>query len=204
MTKNNNGFEIQENFPIEVIRNKKEIPLEIRKSQEENEKNLTNQNELIVTKSIKEKVESKTVNVFDVSSYILLKLGELTTIKLQKLVYYCQAWSLVWDESPLFSERIEAWANGPVIPDLFFAHKGFFRISNKDIPIGNLGKLTEIQKETINSVLDFYGNKSAQWLVSLSHMESPWMEARRGIPEGVGSRLEIPIDSISEYYSSLM
>ena len=34
-----------------------------------------------------------------------------TSWKLQKLVYYCQAWSLVWDEEPLFEARIEAWAN---------------------------------------------------------------------------------------------
>ena len=32
----------------------------------------------------------------DVAAYILKKLGPMTAMKLQKLVYYCQAWSLVW------------------------------------------------------------------------------------------------------------
>ena len=41
-------------------------------------------------------------SVFDVAKYILHKLGTVTTWKLQKLVYYCQAWSLVWDDEPLF------------------------------------------------------------------------------------------------------
>jgi len=56
------------------------------------------------------------MTVIDVSRYILERMGEMTAMKLQKLCYYAQAWSLVWDERPLFDERIEAWANGPVCP----------------------------------------------------------------------------------------
>jgi uncharacterized phage-associated protein len=52
-------------------------------------------------------------SVFDVAQYILRKQGGMTTMKLQKLVYYAQAWSLVWDEEPLFDQPIEAWSNGP-------------------------------------------------------------------------------------------
>ena len=49
-------------------------------------------------------------------------------MKLQKLVYYCQAWSLVWDDMPLFESRIEAWANGPVVLDLYYRHRGQYWI----------------------------------------------------------------------------
>ena len=41
-------------------------------------------------------------DVFDVAAYILKKKKALTSMKLQKLVFYAQAWSLVWDEKPLF------------------------------------------------------------------------------------------------------
>ncbi|MBD5559274.1 MAG: DUF4065 domain-containing protein [Clostridia bacterium] len=44
----------------------------------------------------------------------LEKTGPITTMKLQKLLYYAQVWSLVWDENELFPEKFEAWANGPV------------------------------------------------------------------------------------------
>ena len=57
--------------------------------------------------------ENSKVNVLDIAAYILCKQGAMTAMKLQKLVYYSQAWSLVWDDKPLFRERIEAWANGP-------------------------------------------------------------------------------------------
>ncbi len=60
--------------------------------------------------------------VFDVAAYILEQYSAIPTMKLQKLIYYCQAWSLVWDEEPLFSEDIEAWANGPVVRSLYEAH----------------------------------------------------------------------------------
>src|SRR5258708_570857 len=60
--------------------------------------------------------------VHDVAAYILGKCGPMTAMKLQKLVYYSQAWGLVWDERPLFAEQIEAWANGPVVRDLYDKH----------------------------------------------------------------------------------
>ena len=53
-------------------------------------------------------------NVFDVAKYIIEKQGQLTAMKLQKLVYYSQVWTLVWDEEPLFPEVIQAWGKGPV------------------------------------------------------------------------------------------
>ena len=42
-------------------------------------------------------LEIPQIQVFDVAAYILEKIGSMTTMKLQKLVYYSQAWSLVWD-----------------------------------------------------------------------------------------------------------
>ena len=52
-------------------------------------------------------------NVFDTAKYILEQKGDMSTMKLQKLCYYSQAWGLVWDDEPLFDEDFEAWANGP-------------------------------------------------------------------------------------------
>ena len=148
-----------------------------------------------------EEVKMVKSNVFDVAKYILSKTGEITAMKLQKLVYYCQAWSLVWDEKPIFNETIEAWAGGPVVKKLYDEHKGGFVIS--DLKKGNINQLTKIQKETVDSVLEFYGKKSGQWLSDLTHSEDPWIEARNGLSPGVRSNNEINIASMHEYYSSL-
>lgn len=142
------------------------------------------------------------VSVCDVASFILNKHGPLTAMKLQKLVYYCQAWSLVWDEEPLFHETIEAWANGPVVRELFNVHKGQYTLHS--IPSGNPKKLNQDQKETVLAVLDYYGNKSSQWLSDLTHMEDPWRKARRGIPDDQRGNCEITHEAMAEYYSSLL
>lgn len=118
-------------------------------------------------------------NCYDVAAFILQERGEMTTMKLQKLVYYCQAWSLVWDEAPLFPERIEAWANGPVAPVLYEEHRGAYTI--RRLSRGNPDVFDKKQRATIHSVLKFYGGKSSQWLKDLTHNEKPWRDARRGL-----------------------
>lgn len=141
------------------------------------------------------------VRVFDVAAYILEKLGSMTTMKLQKLVYYCQAWSLVWDEKPLFEEKIEAWANGPVVRKLFDYHRGSYELSS--IPIGNSRLLNQVERDTIDVVLDYYGDRSSQWLIDLTHHEDPWKHARKGLPPLERSNRVISLDSMADFYSSL-
>lgn len=141
--------------------------------------------------------------VFDVAKYILSKMQPLSAMKLQKLVYYSQAWSVVWDDAPLFTEKIEAWANGPVTRSLYEAHRGQYLIDMSFFDTANLNALTQTNKETIDAVLEAYGNKSAQWLSDQTHSESPWIHARTGLAENERGDKEIPLDSLSEYYGSL-
>ena len=152
-----------------------------------------------------ETIEPKqhSATVFDAAAYILEKLGRCTTMKLHKLLYYCQAWSLVWDDAPLFSEPIEAWANGPVVRTLFNCHRGLFELTRDNFMYGNSSLLTPVQKETIDSVLSFYGDKPVQWLVNLTHSESPWRDARKGLDVTERGNAVIGLTEMAEYYSSL-
>lgn len=141
-------------------------------------------------------------NVFDTAKYILEQSGAMSTMKLQKLCYYAQAWSLVWDDYPLFSEEFQAWANGSVCPELFYKTKGKYSVNVNDETGGN-GDLTDNQKDTIDKVLEHYGSHDAQWLSQLTHMEEPWRKAREGIPTGVGCNKIITKESMAMYYGSL-
>lgn len=143
------------------------------------------------------------VSALDVAAYILEKIGKCTTMKLHKLLYYCQAWSLVWDEEPLFDDKIEAWANGPVIRRLFIYHKGLYEVSADDFSIGNAQLLNQAQRDTVDSVLGFYGDKSAQWLINLTHNETPWINARKGLGPSDRGSVEIKLSDMADYYSSL-
>jgi uncharacterized phage-associated protein len=118
----------------------------------------------------------------DVAKYILQRQGEMDTWKLQKLVYYSQAWHLVWEGEPLFDEPIEAWANGPVVRALFNEHRGRFKMGRW--PGGSVSRLTKSQRESIDVVLKHYAKRTGYALREQTHKEPPWRDARKGLPTG--------------------
>ena len=126
----------------------------------------------------------------------------MTAMKLQKLVYYSQAWSLVWDDEPLFAEQIQAWANGPVVYELFDTHRGQYSVS-PPWPAGDPSALMAYERETIDAVLEHYGDWSPQQLSDLTHREEPWRRARGSLPAGDHSTAEITPAMLSEYYGQL-
>jgi uncharacterized phage-associated protein len=142
--------------------------------------------------------------VSDVAKYILEARGETSALKLQKLLYYAQAWTLAWDDAPLFKEKIEAWANGPVIPALYQKHKGRFSLKPSDI-VGDSSKITKSQQANIDNVLSYYGDKTPQWLSDLTHMEAPWLETRAeaNLKDGERGNAVIPLERMQNYYANL-
>lgn len=143
------------------------------------------------------------VSVHDVAAYILdRRRGPVTAMKLEKLVYYCQAWHLVWCEEPLFGERIEAWANGPVVRELFDLHRGKFSL-DEPWPAGDAGVLDAAQRGTVDAVLDNYGPLSGRQLSALTHDEAPWKDARKGLAPTDKSSRTISSAALAEYYSAV-
>lgn len=150
------------------------------------------------------------ITAIDVAEYILDKTGPMTAMKLQKLVYYAQAWHLAWtDANPLFEDKIEAWRNGPVVPSLFEHHKGCLKLSpgffaNKICP-KKVAQLNENQRDVVDRILSFYGSKDPHWLSQLTHMEDPWKNARARSTSSDQERSseEISHTSMFEYYTSL-
>jgi uncharacterized phage-associated protein len=141
-------------------------------------------------------------SVHDVAAAILERRGPMDTWRLQKLVYYCQAWHLVWEGRPLFPEQTEAWANGPVSRDLYRQHVGKFQVS--DWPKGRSANLKPDEITTIDAVLKTYGDKSGHFLSILTHREPPWRDARIGLSEGERGNRVIPLGVMAEYYGGLV
>jgi uncharacterized phage-associated protein len=48
---------------------------------------------------------------------------ELSNLKLQKLLYYAQGHHLAERHQPLFTEQIQAWSHGPVVPQVYHEYK---------------------------------------------------------------------------------
>lgn len=141
--------------------------------------------------------------IFDVAKYILCQKGTMSTWKLQKLCYYSQAWALAWTGKALFNEDFEAWRNGPVCRELFYVHKGLYDVDATLFPNANLDNLTEDEKDTINIVLENYGDKEPYELRSQTHSEKPWRDMRVGLGDFDIGTNKITKAAIGDYYGSL-
>ncbi|HWD40202.1 MAG TPA: type II toxin-antitoxin system antitoxin SocA domain-containing protein [Fimbriimonas sp.] len=142
------------------------------------------------------------LSALDVAEYILQKHGRMSAMKLQKLVYYAQAWSLVWDDVPLFRDEIQAWKEGPVVRALWEKHRGQFTVSPGEIK-RDPKALSKVQRETVDSIIKHYGKHDGLTLSNWTHREDPWNEARKGLSADASSDAEITHASMRDYYGSL-
>lgn len=106
----------------------------------------------------------------------------LTNKKLQKLLYYAQAWNLVFNKRKLFNNDIEAWIHGPAIRSIYRKYKvfGFGNIEEK-VDEKELDKLTKGEIKVLNAVWEVYGKYDADYLELLAHSEDPWIKARNNL-----------------------
>ncbi len=147
-------------------------------------------------------------NAQSVAKYFIWKSNQegkqITNKKLQKLLYYAQAWSLVLKNRPLFKDKIEAWIHGPTIPGVYHFYKkyGFDPIKEK-VTEAEIKQIPE--RDVLDAVWDAYGRKyDADYLEILTHNEEPWQKAREGISLNVSSSAEITLDSMQDFYKSFL
>lgn len=126
---------------------------------------------------------------------------DLTNKKLQKLLYYSQAWSLVIKKKPLFKEDFQAWVHGPAIPSVYKEFRLFgFSPIKKEIKKDDFAPLTEDEKDIISEVWRVYGKYDASYLEILTHNENPWLKARKGRFPYEASKNIIEKSVMKEYY----
>jgi uncharacterized phage-associated protein len=148
-----------------------------------------------------EKSEDETrTSVIDVAKYILHKNSRCTTMKLERLCYYSQAWTLATTNEPLFPEDFRAWASGPVCMELFQLHKDTFVLHDKDLGEYNPEALSDEQREKIDVVLEDYWEWEPYELCEEVHQEKPWIEARVGLLPGDECETVISKESMRTYY----
>jgi uncharacterized phage-associated protein len=125
----------------------------------------------------------------------------LTNLKLQKLVYYTQAWYLGINGTPLFKDDFQAWIHGPVIPSLYqrFKKFGFNDITEQPPKVS----CPETIIGHIQEVLKVYSGYSAYQLEQMTHNEDPWKLARKGIPDDANSKATIKKTDMKVFYAKL-
>ena len=127
-----------------------------------------------------------TYPVLDIANKLLLKATEydggelMSNMKLQKMLYYQQGYHLAAFGTPLFSEEVEAWMYGPVVPCVYEHFKKFG--AGGIIPETQTPTLVAEEEEALfYDVFNAYINFSALGLMEKTHNESPWLSTPRGV-----------------------
>jgi len=126
----------------------------------------------------------------------------LDKLKLQKLLYYAQAWNLVINKDRLFTDKIEAWVRGPVVPEVW---RYFKDVEFDSLPTEDMTKASQSfssdEKKILDEVWRIYGKYDGPYLETLTHSELPWQEARKDTPEFAASNHEISLRTMEDYFT---
>ena len=143
------------------------------------------------------------LSCFDIASYFIQLANEtgsfISNLKLQKLVYYAQAWHLALQEAPLFDTDFQAWIHGPVVPELYQKYKSFGWEPIIENAKPNLSP--DVQK-FLAEVADEYFALDAYELEQMTHIEPPWNRARGVIAPDEPSNAIIRKEWMKEYFST--
>lgn len=135
------------------------------------------------------------VSAHDVARELRRRLRGAGDVKIHKLLYYCQGWHAAWTGQPLFTERIEAWVNGPVVAELW-------RDEKHDRPRPSPQKISEKGLETIDFVVGRYGQFTGKTLIRATHLEDPWRDASEIEDSWATRDPEITVDALRAWFSS--
>lgn len=131
----------------------------------------------------------------------------ITNLKLQKLVFYTQAFHLAIYDTPIFDEDFEAWVHGPVIKPLYAKYKELsYHPIEEDLPPSDelLAKMPNTVKDLLGEITEEYFGMTAFDLERLTHEEEPWINARKGLTVGERSDTVISKASMQSYYKQLL
>lgn len=140
------------------------------------------------------------LSCYDVANYFLTQVSEdagdlISNLKLQKLVYYAQGFHLALYDEPLFPEALEAWTNGPVVPELFRHYKKY---ESSAIPCPKGVDFSIYDEETrsfLDEVYSVFGQFAAWKLRNLTDQEPPWIVATE-------NGLKITHSSLKKYFKT--
>lgn len=121
----------------------------------------------------------------------------LSIMSLLKLTYIAHGWHLETQNTPLFSNRVEAWQYGPVVPDVYrdFRRQGI-NVSDPVTTVPN-APFAKQDEEFLEQIYNIYGRLAAFQLSEITHVPGgPWdIATKTG-----GYYAPIPDELIKQHY----
>jgi uncharacterized phage-associated protein len=152
-----------------------------------------------------------TVNINAVCDYVITRVlaadERLSALKLQKLLYYVQAWHLAFFGAPLFDGKFQAWVHGPVNREIYnrlSPDKSLYSdLTMRDVSLQfEPSTIPCDAREHIDSILEAYAQFSGTQLESFTHNEEPWIAARKGYRPSERCTVEIDEGLMATFYRS--
>ena len=145
--------------------------------------------------------------MIQVIARIFEKLEEVTPLMLQKILYFIQGIYFTVYGVPIFEEDCQAWAHGPVYPEVYYLFKDFKYNPIDDARFARLegaaDLLTDQEKEIVDLVAGTFGMYGGKVLEKITHNEDPWRRARAGYADGIPSSVVVTKESIRNYYEEI-
>ena len=143
---------------------------------------------------------------FSLADYLIVESRErgelLTPLKLQKLMFYADAWHLALHNSEITPERFQAWVHGPVALSQYHRFKEYkWRPIDAELSRPNL---PDALVKHLDEIIDVFGSETAVSLEIMTHRERPWVEARNGLPEDEPCNNFISKDTTRDFYRSIV
>lgn len=149
------------------------------------------------------------IDVLVLSDYIIKHYGPMSHLKLQKLLFYCDAYHLAYFGTELVSNKFEAWVHGPVCRRVYDSFKDksvlyadiAYSYNEGDVDVdGEFRKLTTDQQDLLTDILSTLATWTCLQLEQATHSEAPWKNARRGYGEADKCSIEISKSETETFY----
>lgn len=132
--------------------------------------------------------------------------SQITPLKIQKLLYYAQAWHLALYDKPLMNVEFEAWAHGPVCPEVYYGLNEY-----RYNPVGADADYfvdaniidDENKLDLLSQIMSIYGIYDGKYLEELTHQESPWIETRGNLSPEERCNAVIEEDLMKHFYREM-
>lgn len=153
----------------------------------------------------------QTIDILVLSDYIIKHYGPMSHLKLQKLLFYCDAYHLAYFDRELVSDKFQAWVHGPVCRKVYDSFKDksvlyadiSYCYNEGDIDVdAEFEKLTSDQKSLLKDVLSTLSTWTGLELERATHSEAPWRSARIGYGEADKCEIDISKSETESFYKN--
>lgn len=150
--------------------------------------------------------EISNYKVNQIVNYIVINLGEVTPLALEKLLFFSNGVNYALNGNQLIYDECQAWQHGPVYPYIYNKYKKYvYRPIDDGIKSSHgcmLSKVSQDEIKAIDMVIRTFGLYSPRTLEMISHTQAPWIEKRVNHQDNEAGKEMIDECAVKQFYKN--